>query len=204
MTRGASALGSRDREILLGADTVIGVDEVGRGALAGPVVVCAAAFEQIPDDEQVRDSKLLTPRRREQIASRLRGFGARWVACEIWPGIIDRINILEATRLAMAAAAQILVIPNAVVVTDHVNPGDLGCRVLAPKKADRDYFCVAAASILAKVHRDRLMVDLGGRDPRWQWERNKGYGTAAHRRALQKYGPGMLHRHSFRWSPVLR
>lgn len=204
MTRGASALGSRDREILLGADTVIGVDEVGRGAHAGPVVVCAAAFEQIPDDDLVRDSKLLTPRRREQVVSRLRGYGARWVACEIWPEIIDRINILEATRLAMAAAARALVIPNTVVVTDYVNPGDLGCRVIAAKKADRDYFCVAAASILAKVHRDRLMVDLGGRDSRWLWERNKGYGTAAHRRALQKYGPGTLHRRSFRWSPVLR
>ena len=204
MTRGANALGPRDREILFDADSVIGVDEVGRGALAGPVVVCAAAFEQIPDDDEVRDSKLLTPRRREHVASRLRGCGARWVACEIWPGIIDRINILEATRLAMAAAARTLVIPNAVVITDYVNPGDLGCKVLSPKKADRDYFCVAAASILAKVHRDRLMVDLGNRDPRWRWEHNKGYGTMAHRCALQKYGPGMLHRRSFTWSPVLR
>ena len=203
MKQGAVSLGSRDRGILAGVDVLIGVDEVGRGALAGPVVVCAAAFEQIPDDGEVRDSKLLTPRRREQVASRLRGCGARWVACEIWPELIDRVNILEATRLAMAATARTLLTSNAVVVTDHVNPGDLGCRVLSPKKADRDYFCVAAASILAKVHRDRLMVDLGGRDPRWQWERNKGYGTEAHRRALQSFGPGVLHRRSFTWSPVL-
>ena len=197
------ALGSRDRDILCDVDTVIGVDEVGRGALAGPVVVCAVAFEQIPDDEEVQDSKLLSPRRREKVASRLRNCGSRWAACEIWPGLVDRINILEATRLAMAASARALVVSNAVVVTDHVNPGDLGCRVLSPKKADRKYFCVAAASILAKVHRDRLMVDLGEKDPRWQWVRNKGYGTEAHRRALQLHGPGPLHRRSFTWSPVL-
>jgi ribonuclease HII len=197
------ALGSRDREILIEANTVIGVDEVGRGALAGPVVVCAAAFEEIPDDDEVRDSKLLSPRRRDSIAARLRSCGARWVVCEIWPELIDRINILEATRLAMAATARSLLGPRSVVITDHVQPGDLGCRILSPKRADRDYFCVAAASIVAKVHRDRIMVDLGRQDPRWKWERNKGYGTIDHRRTLQNVGPGILHRRSFGWSPVL-
>jgi ribonuclease HII len=197
------SLGSRDREILAGAESVIGIDEVGRGAIAGPVVVCAAAFELIPDDSEVRDSKLLTPSRRERVAERLRGCGARWVVCEVWPDLIDRINILEATRLAMAATARSILTARAVVITDHVEPGELGCRVLSPTKADRDFFCVAAASILAKVHRDRLMVDLGERDPRWEWERNKGYGTVAHRCALQDHGPGTLHRRSFTWSPVL-
>jgi ribonuclease HII len=203
MTPGFGNLGSRDREILLDATTVIGVDEVGRGAIAGPVVVCAAAFDQIPDDDEVRDSKLLTPRRRNSVAARLRGYGARWVVCEVWPELIDRINILEATRLAMAAAARTLVVQGSVVVTDYVNPGDLGCRILSPKRADRDYFSVAAASIVAKVHRDRIMVDLGRQEPRWGWERNKGYGTVDHRRTLQNLGPGIIHRLSFRWSPVL-
>jgi len=203
MASGVDALGSKDRELLLNSNTIIGVDEVGRGALAGPVVVCAAAFEEIPDDSEVRDSKLLNERRRDSIASRLRSSGARWAVCEVWPGLIDRINILEATRLAMAAAARTLLVPRSVVITDYVNPGDLGCRVLSPKRADRDYFCVAAASIVAKVHRDRIMVDLGLKDPRWKWERNKGYGTVDHRRALQNVGPGTLHRRSFGWSPVL-
>ncbi len=203
MASGVDVLGSRDREILLDANTVIGVDEVGRGALAGPVVVCATAFEEIPDDGEVRDSKLLTPLRRESIAARLRSCGARWVVSEVWPELIDRINILEATRLAMAAAARTLMDSRSVVITDFVNPGDLGCRILSPKRADRDYFCVAAASIVAKVHRDRIMVDLGRKDPRWKWERNKGYGTVDHRRALQNVGPGILHRRSFGWSPVL-
>ncbi|MDH3813853.1 MAG: ribonuclease HII [Acidobacteriota bacterium] len=203
MTSGVDVLGSKDRDLLLGANAIIGVDEVGRGALAGPVVVCAAAFEEIPDDGEVRDSKLLSPRRRASIAVRLRSSGARWVVCEVWPELIDRINILEATRIAMAAAARTLIAPRSVVITDYVNPGDLGCRILSPKRADRDYFCVAAASIVAKVHRDRIMVDLGRQDPRWKWERNKGYGTVDHRRALQNVGPGILHRRSFGWSPVL-
>jgi ribonuclease HII len=203
MTPDFGILGSRDREILLDAKTVIGVDEVGRGALAGPVVVCAVAFDTIPDDDEVRDSKLLNPRRRNSVAARLRSYGARWVVCEVWPELIDRINILEATRLAMAAAARTLVVQGSVVITDYVHPGDLGCRILSPKRADRDYFSVAAASILAKVHRDRIMVDLGRQDPRWRWDRNKGYGTADHRRALQNVGPGIIHRRSFRWSPVL-
>jgi len=203
MTPDFGILGSRDREILLDAKTVIGVDEVGRGALAGPVVVCAVEFDKIPDDDEVRDSKLLNPRRRNSVAARLRSYGTRWVVCEVWPELIDRINILEATRLAMAAAARTLVVQGSVVITDYVHPGDLGCRILSPKRADRDYFSVAAASILAKVHRDRIMVDLGRQDPRWRWDRNKGYGTADHRRALQNAGPGIIHRRSFRWSPVL-
>jgi ribonuclease HII len=203
MKPGGDVLGSKDREILLDANRVIGVDEVGRGALAGPVVVCAVAFDEIPDDEEVQDSKLLTPRRRDSVAARLRSCGARWVVCEVWPELIDRINILEATRLAMAAAARTLVTQGSVVITDHVDPGNLGCRILSPKRADRDYFSVAAASIVAKVHRDRIMVDLGRQDPRWMWERNKGYGTVDHRRALENIGPGILHRRSFRWSPVL-
>ena len=203
MARGDCSLGLKDREILLETDTVIGVDEVGRGALAGPVVVCAAAFDDIPVDDEVRDSKLLTARCRERVAVRLRASGARWVLCEVWPAVIDRLNILEATRLAMAAAARTLITPRSVIVTDHVDPGVLDCPVLSPARADREYFSVAAASILAKVYRDRLMVELGRQDPRWQWDRNKGYGTVAHRRALQELGPGDIHRRSFGWSPVL-
>jgi ribonuclease HII len=123
--------------------------------------------------------------------------------CEGWVELIDNLNILEATRLAMWAAAAVLASPAAVVVTDHVDPGDLGCRVLSPKKADCEYFSVAAASILAKVHRDRIMVDLGVEQPQWGWQRNKGYGTTGHRRALGIHGSGALHRRSFQWSPVL-
>jgi ribonuclease HII len=103
----------------------------------------------------------------------------------------------------MRSAASALATAEDVVVTDHVDPGPLTCPVLSPKRADRDYFAVAAASIVAKVHRDRLMEELAARYPIWEWHRNKGYGTVGHRRALQTSGPGAWHRRSFRWSPVL-
>ncbi len=197
------SLGVKDRGLLREAGRVIGVDEVGRGALAGPVVVCAASFSTIPDDPGIQDSKRLSPKQRREAVTRLQTGGACWVVCEIWENVIDRSNILESTRIAMRAAASALVSPGAVVVTDHVDPGNLGCRVLSHKSADRDYFCVAAASILAKVHRDRIMVDLGSQHPHWDWCNNKGYGTVAHRRALQKHGSSVFHRRSFHWSPVL-
>ena len=199
---GRVALGARDRRLLREADAVIGVDEVGRGALAGPVVVCAARFEAIPVDDSVRDSKEMTAKQREATLARVLRQSAGWAICEIGPEVIDRINILEATRLAMRVAALSLTGPSSVVVTDHVVPGDLGCRVLSPTGADRDYFCVAAASIIAKVHRDRIMAAMGRRDPRWGWQNNKGYGTTAHRAALDRWGPTFSHRLSFSWTPV--
>jgi ribonuclease HII len=199
-----TALGARDRRILAHAEAVIGVDEVGRGALAGPLVVCAVRFETIPRDQGIQDSKQLSANQRESALERLLGLGVRWAVCEVDPAVIDRINVLEATRLAMRATALTLAVPSSVVITDHVDPGDLGCRVLSPTGADREYFCVAAASIIAKVHRDRVMTVLGLRDPRWGWERNKGYGTLEHRTALARWRPTHHHRRSFSWTPARR
>jgi ribonuclease HII len=196
------ALGARDRRLLAHADAVIGIDEVGRGALAGPLVVCAARFETIPLDDGIQDSKQLSAKQRESGLTRLLGLGVRWVVCEVDPAVIDRLNILEATRLAMRAAASTLAGPSNIVITDHVDPGDLGCRVISPAGADRKYFCVAAASIIAKIHRDRIMAVMGGNDPRWGWERNKGYGTVEHRMALERWRPTRHHRRSFSWTPV--
>lgn len=200
---GARALGALDRRLLRRADAVIGVDEVGRGALAGPVVVCAARLTSVPRDDGIRDSKTTTPRQREEAVLRLRDAGLRWVVCEIGVELIDRLNILEATRRAMRAAALSLASPASVVVTDCLDPGGLGCAVLSPVRADASYFSVAAASIIAKVHRDRIMADLARRDPRWGWDRNKGYGTADHRSALDRWGRSPHHRLSFAWTRVL-
>lgn len=200
---GTRTLGALDRRLFRRADAVIGVDEVGRGALAGPVVVCAARLTSVPRDAGIRDSKTLTPSQREEAVARLWDTGVRWVVCEIGVELIDRLNILEATRRAMRAAALSLATPASVVVTDWVDPGDLGCAVLSPVRADGSYFSVAAASIIAKVHRDRIMVDLARRDPRWGWDRNKGYGTADHRSALDRWGRSPHHRLSFAWTRVL-
>jgi len=198
-----TALGSRDRKLLESATRVVGVDEVGRGCLAGPVAVCGVAFEKIPANPLVQDSKTLTPRQRERAAQWITDSCSDWVVLEVWPEVIDRINILEAVRLAMRAAVTVLAGARTVAVVDQVELGPLDCPVVARPKADSEFFSVAAASVVAKVHRDRLMVDLSGKHQHWGWPTNKGYGTAEHRKALEKHGPSYIHRRSFRWSPVL-
>jgi len=126
-----------------------------------------------------------------------------WVILEVWQELIDRINILEATRLAMRAGIKAVAEPGIEVVVDHVELGDLGLPIHSFKGADGTYFSVAAASILAKVHRDGIMGELDAIDDRWDWSRNMGYGTVSHRRAIGRYGRSYLHRRSFRVSPVL-
>jgi ribonuclease HII len=103
----------------------------------------------------------------------------------------------------MRAAVTVLAGARTVAVIDQVELGSLDCPVVARPKADSEFFSVAAASVVAKVHRDRLMVDLSGKHQHWGWPTNKGYGTAQHRKALEKHGPSYIHRRSFRWSPVL-
>lgn len=196
-------LGELDRGILRRARAVVGVDEVGRGSLAGPVVVCAAKFERIPDSSMVQDSKRLTAKRRREAAEFIREHCSAWVVVEVWQELIDRINILEATRLAMRAGVRTLLEPKIEVVVDHVQLGDMSVPVQSLKRADDLFFSVAAASILAKVHRDEIMAELGAFDDRWDWSRNMGYGTLGHRRGIGLYGRSHLHRRSFRVSPVL-
>jgi ribonuclease HII len=197
------ALGGEDREILRRARAVIGVDEVGRGSIAGPVVVGAVRFSRIPHCAQVRDSKLLSARQRDSVAVRIRKNCEAWILVEIWPELIDRVNILEATRLAMRACARVTAGTGTEVIVDHVELGDVGVPVHSFKGADGRFFSVAAASILAKVHRDRIMVELGRVDDRWDWSHNKGYGTYEHRLGVGRFGRSYLHRQSFRLSPVL-
>ncbi len=198
-----TALGAKDRTILNTAAQVVGVDEVGRGCLAGPVVVCGVAFGSIPRNPLIQDSKSLTARQRERAAIWVTGNCSDWMVLEVWPEVIDRINILEAVRLAMRATVMVLAQPGTIAVVDHVELGPTTCPVRALPKADTDFFCVAAASVVAKVHRDRLMLDLSRNHPLWGWSKNKGYGTVQHRKALEKHGPSYVHRSSFRWSPVL-
>jgi len=196
-------LGGKDRGYLERARAVIGVDEVGRGSLAGPVVICAARFDRIPRSSRVCDSKQLTAKQRRETAVWLRAICHAWVIVEVWQEVIDEINILEATRLAMRSGVRSLVENGDEVIVDHVDLGDLGVPVHSFKRADSAYFSVAAASVLAKVHRDEIMVQLGAEDGRWEWASNKGYGTLVHRCAIGTYGRSYLHRQSFQVSPVL-
>ncbi len=197
------SLGSLDRSLLREASSVLGIDEAGRGALAGPVVVAGALFERIEDNPLIQDSKTLARTRREEGAAWVRGHAAAWGVVEVGVEVIHRVNILQATRLAMTALVRSLSRPGTVVVCDAVPPSDPTLAVLAPPGADRSYFCVAAASLLAKVHRDRVLAELGERWEGWGWERNAGYGTREHRLALDRRGRSFLHRRGFSWSSVL-
>lgn len=192
------ALGAKDRRLLRDHQAIIGIDEVGRGSLAGPVVVCGVRWSKIPVNIDVRDSKKVPAGKREQLSAWIRGCAQSWIAVEIWPEIIDRVNILEATRVAMRAAVNTLRKDGDATVVDAVDLGTGYESVLHPFRADDTFFSVATASIVAKHCRDELMKDLALEHPNWGWGQNKGYGTPAHRAAMAEAGRSYLHRKSFR------
>ena len=178
---------------------VAGVDEAGRGALAGPLAVGAVVLP--PGAWPFRDSKTLTPRARARLAAEVRrvalAAGVGWASNRE----IDRLGVLAATHLAARRALSRLGLAPDLVLTDYLAL-DLTVPVLAPPRADRQSPSVAAASILAKVARDRLMVGLEARYPGYGFARHKGYGTPEHLAALARLGPTPLHRRRF--APVAR
>ena len=176
---------------------VAGVDEAGRGPLAGPVVAAAVILAPDRRVKKLCDSKLLTPERREELFVAIT---ARAVAVGV--GIvdhatIDRINILQATRLAMVEALRQLAVAPDLVITDFVALAGLACPQRNLVDGDRRCATVAAASIVAKVTRDRLMVQADKEFPEYGFARHKGYATAEHLGALDRLGPCPLHRRSF-------
>jgi ribonuclease HII len=180
-----------------GFSKVAGVDEVGRGPLAGPVVAAAVVLPPGMPITGARDSKTLSPARREKLAAEIMdralavGLGAASVR------EIDRLNILVSTRLAMGRAlAQLPLTPDHVVV-DGLPVSGLGWEHEAIVGGDGRVHSIACASILAKVVRDRLMMCLSHRYPGYGWETNMGYGTAKHRSALERLGPTPHHRLTF-------
>jgi len=189
--------GSLDRAFQQQFGLVAGVDEVGRGALAGPVLVGAVILPRGASIPGLHDSKLLSPSQRERLAPRIRQVATAWALAERSADEIDASNILVATRAAMAEALAALVPRPAMAICDGVAALRAECPVVAEPRADGRYLCVAAASVLAKVERDRRMVELARPFPHYGWERNKGYGTPQHLRALRLHGPSPLHRRSF-------
>jgi len=180
-----------------GVTRIAGLDEAGRGPLAGPVVAAAVIIGADRRIKGLADSKVLTPEQREAlflvISERALAVGVGIVDHET----IDRVNILQATRLAMAEALTRLVVRPDLVITDFVALRDLAC----PQKnlVDGDARCatVAAASIIAKVTRDRLMVEADRSFPEYGFARHKGYATPEHLAALDRWGPCPLHRRTF-------
>ena len=178
---------------------VAGVDEVGRGPLAGPVVVAAVILDATAPIEGLRDSKLLTAAQRRRLAREIRVRAVAWSVARAGPQRIDAVNILQATWHAMRHALRRLrVAPGLVLVDGHLRIPGLGCPQRAIVDGDRRSASVAAASILAKVVRDAFMARADRRFPGYEFRRHKGYATAEHLAALARLGPCPLHRRSFR------
>lgn len=185
----------------LGYASIAGVDEAGRGSLFGPVFAAAVILSPEEAIVGLRDSKELTPERREQFAGRIQSVAAAWAVAFAGADEIDRINILEASRLAMKRAVeQLSPLPDFLLV-DAISI-DLPIPQRALIKGDARCRSIAAASILAKVCRDRCMHDWDAVYPQYGLCRGKGYATPEHRRALDAFGPTPLHRFSF--EPVRR
>lgn len=188
-------------ESSLGVSRVAGVDEVGRGPLAGPVVVCAVMLPLPPEEFTlpVNDSKKLTESQREALAEALKADGrVRYAIVERSPEQIDRMNILRATQDAMREAALALgaPAPEAVLIDGlGFKPYPFPAQFVV--KGDSRSASIAAASILAKVYRDALMCEYDRVYPGYGFAKNKGYGTAEHLAALSALGPCPIHRRSF-------
>ena len=183
---------------------VAGVDEVGRGPLAGPVVACAVVFDPArPRINGLTDSKLLTPDKREKLAARIRERALCWAVGRASVEEIDRLNILHAAMLAMTrAVAALTVVPTRVVVDGNRVPPGLPCECEAIVGGDLSVKEISAASILAKVIRDAEMCELDARYPAFGFKLHKGYSTPEHLAALAAHGPCEIHRRSF--APVAR
>jgi ribonuclease HII len=184
-----------------GYGLIAGVDEVGRGSLAGPVVAAAVVLDGRCLVPGVDDSKCLTPPERERAAAAIRSHSVAFAVAAIPPDVIDRINILEATRLAMhEALSRLRPAPDCAVV-DAVRLTGFRFPCISLVRGDCFSYGVACASILAKVERDRMMVELDREYPQYGFAAHKGYGVAEHLEALSAYGPSPIHRLTYK--PVL-
>ncbi len=182
---------------------VCGIDEAGRGCLAGPVVAAAVILPAVFDLPGLDDSKKLSAARRETLAPAIKAQAVAWRVGLVWPGEIDRINILQATFHAMAAAVRRLPLtPDRLLIDGDktVPPHVLGRAIAQEAVVGGDALApaISAASILAKTFRDRLMRVLDRRHPGYGLADHKGYGTAVHLAALRRLGPSPCHRLTFR------
>ncbi len=176
---------------------IAGVDEVGRGPLAGPVLAAAVILDPAHPIAGLADSKALSAARRERLAEDIRAHALAWALGRAEVAEIDRINILQASLLAMQRAVAQLRIQPAQVLVDGNRCPVLNYPCTAIVKGDATVPAISAASILAKVARDAELCALDLRYPEYGFAQHKGYPTAAHRAALQRFGPCTEHRHSF-------
>ncbi len=187
-------LGSPVEMILL---RVAGIDEAGRGPLAGPVIAAAVILDPERPIEGLRDSKQLSERERDRLAIEICANSLAWAVAEAGVDEIDRINILQATFVAMARAVAALSVAPAEALVDGNRCPLLTCPVRAIPGGDRRVAAISAASILAKTTRDRKLIELDRCYPAYGFAQNKGYGTRDHLAALSRHGPCPAHRRSF-------
>lgn len=180
-----------------GARFVVGVDEAGAGAWAGPIVAGAAILPRDVRFPDLRDSKVLSPSQRETVLAELRARGAQLASGQASVEEITRLGLRPANLLAMErAVAGLQVVPDVLLIDWYRLPA-LSCPQESIAKGDRLIASIAAASVMAKVTRDHLMMELDTRYPAYGFALHKGYGTATHQAALHTHGPSRVHRHSF-------
>lgn len=188
-----------DRQIAKGCKLFCGVDEAGRGPLAGPVVV-ASCVMPLDDDKilyGIDDSKKLTEKQRDELFEKIKEIAVDYSIQEVDEKTIDEINILNATKLGMKRAIENLSVVIDLAVVDAVKDIDADVDQIAIIKGDATSYTIAAASILAKVYRDNLMKQLDKKYPVYNFAKHKGYGTSEHINSLKKFGPSEIHRKSF-------
>lgn len=176
---------------------ICGVDEAGRGPLAGPVYAAAVVLGAGHGIDGLADSKQLTARRRDELAQEIRARAVAWAVAAASVEEIDALNILQATLLAMQRAVAGLTIAPAEVLVDGLVCPRLAAPTRAIVRGDSTVAEISAASILAKTARDAAMLELHARYPQYGFDRHKGYPTAAHMSALQRFGASPVHRRSF-------
>ena len=187
-----------DEDIRLKNPLVAGIDEAGRGPLAGPVVAAAVILPSGLVVEGLKDSKLVPENRRLRLFWEITLNAVDIGVGIIDAGIIDRLNILKATRLAMEKAVEGLAIKPDILVIDAVRLDDVRIRQLSIIKGESKSASIAAASIIAKVVRDDIMFDYHKKFPLYNFKGHKGYSTREHERLLRLHGPSLIHRRSFR------
>ncbi len=186
-----------DRAFQEGYKLVAGIDEAGRGPLAGPVVAAAVILDPAIMIAGLNDSKKLSPRQRDLLFDLIMEKALAVAVAEVSAGVIDRINILQATRQAMLAAVEQLQPQPDYLLIDGINTIDSSLSQQAVKQGDARSASIAAASIVAKVTRDRQMQEYDQKYPGYGFASHKGYGSAGHLAMLRQYGPCPIHRLSF-------
>ena len=181
-----------------GFKNIAGIDEAGRGPLAGPVVAAAVIFPSKVNIPGLNDSKKLSANKREELFPKIQEISVAFGLAVVDQKVIDKINILQAARLAMKQAVETLKITPGLLLIDGNQKIDSTLNQWAIVKGDSRSLSIAAASVLAKVTRDRIMDGYHKLYPQYEFNRHKGYGTKLHRNLIQEHGPCPIHRSTFK------